>query len=370
MKFSFSLAGSKVHDFLFFPRIVHFREEYEQVKASGTYGETMDEEYLDSVKRIENHLLPFKEEINEFYYPEFSSEHDFIELLSWETGLIGFETVASYLDHIGSLSADQITRYLLAAMVIKDPECLEPRDAGARAEGLMSNRIETRSFIKGLPIEAGTKWNLSIVLDEPLDNIKRYVELMKKLLPVFEQAYEPYQERVKTYGKHLETILNDGGDEAIENLTYSIVNPSIFPTNLKGDLPLLVSAISSYGISLALRRKNPHVVWGLKAEDAFRKIKEINENKILERVTVFKNLGDKTRYEVLKLIASGITSTKEIAERLGVTSATISYHINNLTIAKILRIAKPGEHFSYMVDHGFIDGILEEFKKDLIFPDR
>lgn len=69
------------------------------------------------------------------------------------------------------------------------------------------------------------------------------------------------------------------------------------------------------------------------------------------------------------MLASGTTSTKEIAERLGVTSATISYHINNLTIAKNFKIGKPNEHLSYVVDYGFVDGILEEFRKDLIFPD-
>ena len=49
---------------------------------------------------------------------------------------------------------------------------------------------------------------------------------------------------------------------------------------------------------------------GLENGRSLQKMKEINENKTIERVQIFKNLGDKTRYEVLKLIAEGETSTK------------------------------------------------------------
>ena len=103
-------------------------------------------------------------------------------------------------------------------------------------------------------------------------------------------------------------------------------------------------------------------------EEAFKKMKEINDNKINERVQVFKNLGDRTRYEVLKLIASGETSTKEIANRLGVTSATVSYHINNFLTSKVIKLDKSNTRFGYVVDYDLLNEIIEGLKEDLQFP--
>jgi DNA-binding transcriptional ArsR family regulator len=107
----------------------------------------------------------------------------------------------------------------------------------------------------------------------------------------------------------------------------------------------------------------------LKVEDAIRQLKEINENKINERVQIFKNLGDKTRYEVLKLISSGETSTKSIAEALGVSSATISYHINNFLTSKVVKMDKIDNKYVYVVDYELLNRIIEEFKEDLKFPE-
>ncbi len=99
-------------------------------------------------------------------------------------------------------------------------------------------------------------------------------------------------------------------------------------------------------------------------------MKEINENKTLERVQIFKNLGDKTRYEVLKLIAAGETSTKVIAKSLGVSSATVSYHLNNFLTSKVIRMDKSNNKFGYIVDYELLeDAIKGGFKKDLKFPE-
>lgn len=104
-------------------------------------------------------------------------------------------------------------------------------------------------------------------------------------------------------------------------------------------------------------------------EEAFRKMKEINENKIVERVQIFKNLGDKTRYEVLKLIAEGETSVKNIANQLGVSSATISYHINNFLTSKIIKFDKGKNKLNYVIDYELLEEVIKGLKDDLRFPE-
>jgi DNA-binding transcriptional ArsR family regulator len=119
-----------------------------------------------------------------------------------------------------------------------------------------------------------------------------------------------------------------------------------------------------FAISISGEGRYNYIAWGLRMEEAFKRIKEINENKISERLKIFKNLGDRTRYEVVRLIASGVTFTKEIAKALGVTSATISYHINNLLQSKIIKIDRTENRYGYVVDHKLLEEIISGLKED------
>ena len=100
-------------------------------------------------------------------------------------------------------------------------------------------------------------------------------------------------------------------------------------------------------------------------EEIFKSIKEKKENKLNDRIQIFKNLGDKTRYEVLKLIASGEYSNKKIAAALDVSGATISYHLNALFTAKIIRMEKNNNRIEYVIDKDLLMEAMEDLKRDL-----
>ena len=52
---------------------------------------------------------------------------------------------------------------------------------------------------------------------------------------------------------------------------------------------------------------------------------------------VFKNLADKTRFQILNLLKSGDLYGQEIAEKVGITLATVSYHMSFLLAANLVR---------------------------------
>jgi predicted transcriptional regulator len=89
------------------------------------------------------------------------------------------------------------------------------------------------------------------------------------------------------------------------------------------------------------------------------------EGHLAELITTFKNLGDTTRYKVLKNISNGITSTKDIANSLGVSSATVSYHINQLNTSKILKLERVNGKYINSVNIEWINNCISKLKKDL-----
>ncbi len=103
-------------------------------------------------------------------------------------------------------------------------------------------------------------------------------------------------------------------------------------------------------------------------EDSFKKLYEIREDKLSERVKIFKALGDKTRYETLKLLANGVTSIKEIAKSLNVSSATISYHINEFLTSGIITLKfENNKKAGYKIDYSKLTEVMNELKVDLNF---
>lgn len=366
MRFKFNFEESKIYDFLYFPRILYYMEGLQETKENENFDEIVSEEYLNFVRKAKERLKPFSDEIETFYMKQYSSSYDFIELISREYEIIGYKTEVEYINMIRNLSEEDIKNAIVYSIMLSNEEHLHEDDKIRKVEDISSNKEKLLSFIKELPVDSGTKWALFLMVESPTEYMNRYVNLMTGLLSLFNEIYSPFENEIREYGKHLADFLNENGENGLKEITYSAIDPKILSS---GDINLLISVVFSYAVSLSDKEKIKYIVWGLRMEETFRKMKEINENKIVERVQIFKNLGDKTRYEVLKLIAEGETSVKNIANQLGVSSATISYHINNFLTSKIIKFDKGKNKLNYVIDYELLEEVIKGLKEDLRFPE-
>lgn len=60
MKYKFYPKESRLYDFLQFPRLIYYRDEYDKRKEDSSYGTIVTEEYLNLISRVENRLKPFE----------------------------------------------------------------------------------------------------------------------------------------------------------------------------------------------------------------------------------------------------------------------------------------------------------------------
>lgn len=365
MNFKFYPNESRLYDFLQFPGLVYFREVDEKLEEDNSLKDLCTKSYLDFVKKAEDRLMSFKNDIEIFYNKEYLSKYNFIDQIFKINNIFNYKDEKSYLDMLLNLNEEEINRSIIYSIITSQEEYnTYSEEAMKRAEEISTDKNEIISFIKNLPTEASIKWNLFLIVEEPVKYMKKYVDLMNRILPMFKDLYSSFEDEINDYGRDLVDYLNKNGPKGLDDITCSIVDAKVLDEKENN---IFISVVSSYTIRIMSTTKKPYVAWGLKMEEAFKKIKEINENKVNERVQIFKNLGDKTRYEVVKLIASGKTSTKEIAETLGVTSATISYHINNLVTSKIIKLDKTENRYGYIVDYDLLEDCIDSLKEDLIF---
>lgn len=357
MKFQFLPKQSKIVDFLYFPKCLYQKEILEDSNRLNNYKEAIDHAYFDTLEHYKSLLAPFGKEIEIFYNRNFH-DLEFADFFIKNISPHLFETSQQYLDHLLSLDQQTIKQYIINQLNQENGR--ETSDLT-----LTSNSQDISRFLENYPLDATAKWNLLLILQEPKLYLRRYVDLMLKLWPLFVNVYDPMEEEVTHYGHYLEDYLNKHGEEGLQDITNTLINEKYF---LNEENLLFISALFPYTIIISDGPNNNQIYWGMKVEAAMKKIKEINVDKLNDRVQTFKYLGDKTKYEVLRHISRGITSTKEIARLTNVSSATISYHINAFLTSKIILLDNNNRKFSYVVNYKLLSEFLNDFRQDLKFP--
>ncbi len=364
MKFNFYDKESKIYDLLQMPRVFFALEEhgsYEEEKHINPLEELNDHKHIDMVRDIHNRLKPFKKEISEFYANEFFSDYDFFALLTNLYSFFGYETIDDYLNYVMSIEEQIFKVDLVYALLSADSDNQDDRkNMEEKAKELVNKQAELMQFVKDLPTESSFKWNLLMMLENPNKMVKQFAMLMKQLAPIYDEFYQERKEKVFECEERLTEILKDDPKENFNRLTQYMINDDL----LKKENKVLLSIVFAYSFIDKKTRHGNFLVWGISMEEGFKHLSKQYGDKIEKTTKVFKILGDKTRYEVLKLIAKGTTSTKEIAKQLGVTSATISYHINSFVTNGVIRLSNSSKH-KYVVDFDLLSNLWEGFISDL-----
>jgi DNA-binding transcriptional ArsR family regulator len=194
--------------------------------------------------------------------------------------------------------------------------------------------------------EASIKYNLMVLLNRPQ-------ELLENLVKGY-QAFESY------LIPHLDTM-NAVAQEALA--PYLQNNIDAFIKIVQSDLnvkevpvsdPLVIQPTFFYYNSLAFlddpwdAEDSPNVIWylGIKLLPITDLLKQSGDQK--QRVqSVLKTLSDPSKLELLKLCAQQPSYGVPLAKELGLTTATVSYHLNALVRLGYLTMSLDGNKVYY-----------------------
>lgn len=82
--------------------------------------------------------------------------------------------------------------------------------------------------------------------------------------------------------------------------------------------------------------------------------------------TALKLLSDKSKFEILKLIKDKPAYGFEIANALNLSTSTISYHMNGLITAKLIKLEKDANKIYYSINKEAISQFLEDIRTMLL----
>lgn len=353
MQFKFYPTESRIIDLLGFPECIEFGKAHREELENNNYSDLLPEDNLKLFKDMEEVLKPYEVRIYKFYFEECSIPR----LLSRHYSPFGYISSEDYLAFIQSLDEDKLRRSFISKLY--DIEYDNTTIDEEILNDLANNTGKQIDFLEKLQLSDDEKWKLSKILRQPKEMILEWSMLIKELEPLFNKFYNTKEAEIITLGNRMVEELNKSNGDAISEMSNNLVKRDLLPNG-----NILISLINAYSIELNTTSNVEYIKWGLYIEDLIESIKDAQENAIRERVILFKNLGDKTRYEVVRLIGKGVESSKEIAEILGVSQATISYHISNLTASKIIELEKNEGKYNYKVNLDFLKEVYELMIED------
>lgn len=241
--------------------------------------------------------------------------------------LLRYRSFDEYVEFLQSMDEVLIKKQLMTSIVKQDEEELVVED---KVEELVGNQFAFLDFLKYLPIDDTLRWNYFTIMSQPKKFVEDFISLHQTIKPIFDKVYAEYlpilEKSYATFEATIyehPTILSEAftGTKAIEEIDWTSDDISVIPTLLLSDFFFQDSEI---------------LLLGAKSLEVIEHVIQTRLDKQQERINVFKNLGDKTRYQIFCEIAKGTKSVKKIAEQLGITSATVSYHINELVLSNLV----------------------------------
>ena len=301
--------------------ILMLKKEREEERPSSSLEEQL-EVIVEEMRQMSVPLEPYKDKIL-YFYKDDALRMFFVNVKN----VLRYHSFDEYAKVLHSMDEGQIKQQLMTTIVKQDEEEASVED---KVVELLGNQFAFLDFLKNLPIDDTVRWNYFTIMSQPKKFVEDFISLHQTLKPIFEKVYaeylpileKSYQEFETTIQEH-PTILAEAfsGTKVIEEIDWASDEIAVIPTLLLSDFFFQDSEI---------------LILGAKSLEVIQHVIQTRLDKQQERINVFKNLGDKTRYQIFCEIAKGTKSVKGIAEQLGITSATVSYHINELVLSNLV----------------------------------
>lgn len=348
MKYTTSIIEGKLIDFLTFPYLAFAKEDLEE--SDEELIAFIDKNYIEHLNENSEKLTPYKDQIKKYYYKTFNIAKFFIKHLNFKN----VDTIENYLTRIKSLSKEELMEIGITYLT----NC---------ADDLLPFNLPTAPYnfdailplIQNFDAEEDAKWMLTQYFLDPMKMVAEWLSLLESTRPLFESFYKFFENEISEFHtKYIDRLNNDSNDVIFE------ITGGRTDKNLIEYTHYLPTITTPFELALHDYNEDGFVRLGVYCESLQKQMKAMDEKTAMEKITAFKNLGDKTRYDVLKCIADGIVSTKQIASKLGVSSATISYHINTLVSSKLATYIRKDKKYVLAVNHSWVEICIEQIKKD------
>lgn len=232
---------------------------------------------------------------------------------------------------------------LVTSSLLAHPQWLDDFDAAPDEDvaaairegitGFLQNDEEPLEALEASELSDQAKWQLTTLLQQPKKKLALIIEAINANLATFEYAYAKLEAEITPLLEQLEKQLEN--NELSTGVYRALaLNPQTCITPSLAD-PLMILVFEDHSfIGLLLSR----ILGG--RNDSLTET---------EAALIAKALSDASKVRILSALQQGKLYNLEIAQKLGLTPATTSHHMNMLLSAGLVEISKEGTKAYYSI---------------------
>lgn len=354
MEIYFNKEAGKLND-LFMSLIISVNYDYYLGEVKKYYFPE-DTEHSERIKEILSYLHPNINKYKTFFKLKpglFAPFENYKKI--WD-----LRTIDEYINYIENLKEEEIKKSLITHIeffeeVWIDKNNLEDLDKLIKSEDKLFNYLTEKNLSKE------DKWNILYYMK----NIKQYksefITLIEDYIPTFEKVFEKCEKEINEFSKYFQDEINKKGIYIDNPIPLSkAIDIDIFER-----IYIFPSYFDNYSLNQILLRKDKMAYLSIGKDIEYLFDRDYRAGALEKSIVVLKNLSVPNRYEIVKLLSQRERYGQELADNLGITSATVSYHAKNLYLAKIIDMDSKENKVYYSINKDTLRKSIQFIQKDL-----
>jgi len=225
---------------------------------------------------------------------------------------------------------------------------------------ILQSDIKILDLIESLKVDDNMKWKILKLINNSEKWVREFMQFIEEYISQYAQIMEKYEKSIQVFSNYIEKNIINDGIKFLENILGNFKDVFL---KLDDYDEIYVNTIFFNSISCVFHEsgKKLYIFFGRDFEATAKRLS--GENVFEKNINIFKNLCDKTRFNILIYLMDGEVYSQEIANKYGISMATVSYHMNYLASVNLVNSEKRAQKTYYVVNKDTLKESIEFLKK-------
>lgn len=209
------------------------------------------------------------------------------------------------------------------------------------------------SMINSTQLNENEKWKMLLILQNPKEYYSRFANMIRSNIPAYEKAYTAIE---STINKYIKQYVKQFSDEKSDNILG--IGKTLRESDVHDITPTMALATGELiGFN--------GCYYGLLLDKIYSEIGQKGKSKDY-LLGCLRALSDNSKLEILITLKSCPKYATELAEQLGITTATVSHHMNTLFTYQMVYLEKENGKAYYHINTQTISNIVNQLSQLLL----
>lgn len=304
---------------------------------NNSFQEFIDELGVESNRYVEGALKYLSEKSNfDWKYTDifFSNDISVIDYLINSNDMWTIKDKSNLLSYLKNISHEDVKFKICEFLLSNSNFSVSGIEVILDSDKDLIKLIDSQSF------STESKWKLLNFMNNIALYIENLINQLDAYIKIFDKVMEQNYEIIEEFDDFIEMQIGMNGIEFLKEYTGNVFNFDNLP-----DIYLSTGFINCYSLQGSPKGDRANLFIGIEFSNVMKHLS--GEGELEENLNIFKNLCDNSRFQILKLLLNEGLYAQELANKLEISMATVSYHMNFLLTSNLVLIEKQDGRKTY-----------------------